>query len=51
MQGVSEAMLTGDQAMWAASDEDREWRRRERERLIADYERQWGRPPPEFQRY
>ena len=51
MQGTTTAALTGDEAMWAGSDEDREFQRRERERQIADYERQWGRKPPEFQRY
>jgi hypothetical protein len=35
----------------AGSEEDRERQRRERDQRIADYERQWGRKPPEFQRY
>jgi hypothetical protein len=35
MEGVSEAALTGEGAMWAGSDEDREFQRRERERLRA----------------
>ena len=29
----------------------RERQRRERDRRIVDYERQWGRKPPEYQRY
>jgi hypothetical protein len=42
--------LAGDEAMWAGPEEDRERQRRERDQRIADYERQWGRKPPEFQR-
>jgi len=35
MQGTTTAALTGDEAMWADSDEDLARRKRERERLIA----------------
>ena len=49
MEGVSEAMLVGDQAMWAGSDEDREWQRREKARLLEEHVRVWGRPPDQFQ--
>lgn len=49
IHGVSRAALSGDQAMWAGSDEDGAFQKRERERLIEQYESVWGRPPPEFQ--
>ena len=35
MEGVSEAVLTGTDALWSGSDEDRERQRRERERVRA----------------
>jgi hypothetical protein len=35
MRGVSTAELTGDEAMWADSDADLAWRKREKERLLA----------------
>lgn len=49
MQGVSKGALKEDEAMWANSDEDVAWQKREKQRAIEDYARVWGRPPPEFQ--
>jgi hypothetical protein len=45
---VTEAMLVGDVAMWADSDEAREWQKHERQRLLDDHIRVWGRPSDEF---
>jgi hypothetical protein len=42
IQGVSRAELKGDEAMWAGSDEDLARQKRERQRLIEQYERTWG---------
>jgi hypothetical protein len=48
MQGVSEAMLKRDVAMWADSEEGRVWQKREKERLIEQHTREWGQRPAEF---
>lgn len=48
MQGVSKGALTQDEAMWANSDEDVAWQKREKERLIEIYEQTWGHKPAEF---
>jgi hypothetical protein len=34
MKGITTAELTGDEAMWAGSDADLAWQKREKERLI-----------------
>ena len=34
--------------MWAGSDADLAWHKREKARLIEEHTRVWGSPPPEF---
>jgi hypothetical protein len=48
MQGVSEVALTGKQAMWAGSEEDRERQQREKKQLIEAYIREWRHPPVQY---
>lgn len=40
--------LTGKGAMWAGSEEDVAFQKRERQRLIEEHARTWGLPPAEF---
>lgn len=47
-KGVSTAELTGDEAMWAGSDADKAWQKRDRERRIKEHESVFGRPPSQF---